>query len=251
MTLWKNLSDSISFRLFSPSGDSSPLITRSVPVQAFSLSNIDITVFFAQPTPLTQYQEVFFLFEADSISVTEGVLTLRAVARDITDGRFDIWLPTVDIAPNETSFATPDTDNTLTLPSTAERLIAVGGYNSSLNTTAPFSGRGYTRNNIFVKPDITAPAVDILTTRTGGGYMTYSGTSIACPFVTGAAALMMEWGIVRQNDTNLYGQKVKAYLQAGAKRAFPIAYPNPIWGYGTLCLSDTFRLLLSFSEQGD
>ncbi len=37
------------------------------------------------------------------------------------------------------------------------------------------------------------------------------------PFVTGAAALLMEWGITRRNDPYLYGEKVKAYLRRGAK----------------------------------
>lgn len=47
------------------------------------------------------------------------------------------------------------------------------------------------------------------------------------PFVSGSAALIMEWGILRGNDPFLYGEKLKAYLIAGAK---PIAseseYPN-------------------------
>ena len=32
---------------------------------------------------------------------------------------------------------------------------------------------------------------------------------MATPFVTGSAALMMEWGIVRGNDPYLYGEKNK------------------------------------------
>ncbi len=40
---------------------------------------------------------------------------------------------------------------------------------------------------------------------------------MAAPFVTGAAALMMQWGIVEGNDTYLYGEKVKAYLRRGAR----------------------------------
>lgn len=41
---------------------------------------------------------------------------------------------------------------------------------------------------------------------------------MAAPFVTGSAALLMEWGIVQRNDLFLYGEKVKAYLIKGAKR---------------------------------
>ena len=55
-----------------------------------------------------------------------------------------------------------------------------------------------------------------------------TGTSFATPFVTGAAALLMEWGIVQGNDPYLYGQKVKAYLISGARRIpSEREYPNP------------------------
>jgi hypothetical protein len=66
---------------------------------------------------------------------------------------------------------------------------------------------------------------------------------MAAPFVTGSAALMMEWGIARGNDPFLYGQRVKAYLQRGADRKSGVDYPNPIWGYGALCLKSTMDAL--------
>ena len=44
-----------------------------------------------------------------------------------------------------------------------------------------------------------------------------TGTSFAAPFVTGAAALLMQYGIVDGEDPFLYGEKVKAYLQRGAR----------------------------------
>ena len=57
------------------------------------------------------------------------------------------------------------------------------------------------------KPDLAAPGVGVMTAKTGGGYGEYTGTSFAVPFVTGSAALLMEWGIVRGNDPYLYGEK--------------------------------------------
>ena len=50
-----------------------------------------------------------------------------------------------------------------------------------------------------------------------GAALCASGTSFAVPFVTGSAALLMEWGIIRGNDPYLYGEKVKAYLRRGAR----------------------------------
>lgn len=74
----------------------------------------------------------------------------------------------------------------------------------------------------------------------GGGYGEFTGTSFAAPFVTGAAALLMEWGIVLGNDPYLYGEKVKAYLRRGARQLPGYAeWPNPQLGYGALCVRDS------------
>ena len=112
-------------------------------------------------------------------------------------------------------------------------MVAVGAYNARLMTYAPFSGRGYTRGNTQVKPDIVAPGVDIVTTAVGGSYTGVTGTSFATPFVTGSAAIMMQYGIVQGNDPFLYGEKVKAYLRRGAKKVPGFdEYPNEEVGYG-------------------
>ena len=64
---------------------------------------------------------------------------------------------------------------------------------------------------------------------------------MAAPFVTGSAALLMQWGILLGNDPYLYGNKIKAYLWKGA-RPLPAqsVYPNPQLGWGALCLADSF-----------
>ena len=127
---------------------------------------------------------------------------------------------------------------TLTIPSTAIRAITVGAYDSRNDTYADFSGRGFLRSLDLVKPELAAPGVDVITVVPGGGYSARTGTSFAAPFVTGGAALLMEWGIVKGNDPYLYGEKVKAYLIRGARQLGISAqeYPNRRVGYGALCV---------------
>lgn len=73
-----------------------------------------------------------------------------------------------------------------------------------------------------------------------GGYTPVTGTSFAAPFVTGAAALLMQWGIILGNDPYLYGEKVKAYLRKGAKPIRGVAkYPDERVGYGALCIENS------------
>ena len=73
-----------------------------------------------------------------------------------------------------------------------------------------------------------------------GSTQRVSGTSFAAPFVSGSAALLMEWGIVKGNDPFLYGEKVKAYLRKGAQRVGGYEeYPNVEVGWGRLCLAES------------
>mgnify|MGYP002230995387 FL=1 len=61
-----------------------------------------------------------------------------------------------------TRFLKPEPNTTLTIPSTALRVISVSAYDDSYPSFADFSGRGFTRLDTRVKPDLAAPGVGIL-----------------------------------------------------------------------------------------
>lgn len=243
LQLWKNFFDDFDVELISPSGRSSGPVNQALGTQRFVLEQTEILMYYGEPLPYNSLQELYFDFIPRGQRMNSGIWRLRLHPRKIVEGRFDLWLPAGGMLPADTRFLRPNEATTLTIPSTADRVISVGAYDGRTNSYAAFSGRGYTRDNRVVKPDLVAPGVSIMSTAPGGGYTMKSGTSMATPFVTGAAALMMEWAIVQGNDPYLYGEKLRAYLINGA-REMPQErnYPNPLFGFGALCLRDSLPI---------
>lgn len=238
--LWKQYIDQVEIALLHPDGSRVGPFQEVLGPQRFSVGNTEILIYYGEPGPYSISQEIYIEWIPKTQYVDSGTWRLLLLPQEIVEGNFDLWLPGGGVLNEDTKFPFPTPDTTLTIPSTARKIISVGAYNSRLLSYAEFSGRGYTRVTREIKPDLAAPGVDILTTVPGGGYGTRTGTSLAAPFVTGAAALLMEWGIVRGQDPYLYGEKVKAYLRRGARRLSGGVYPNPETGFGFLCLGDSF-----------
>lgn len=238
--IWKNYTDDISITLTSPSGQiAGPLRARQGP-QRYRLENTELLIYYGMPSPYSTAQEIYLDFIPVNSYVDTGIWTIGFESGKVTNGDLDLWLPGGNVLNEDTDFFEPTPERTLTIPASAAGVISVGAYDSRLQSSASFSGRGYTRVTNQVKPDLAAPGVDIQTVRTGGGYEAVTGTSFATPFVTGSAALMMEWGILQGNSPYLYGEAVKANLRRGARQLPGFTqWPNPTLGYGVLCLRDS------------
>ena len=195
-------------------------------------------MYYGEPSPYNPYQEIYLDFIPVGSYIDDGIWKIRLTPIRITDGAFDMWLPAGNVLNSGTGFLNPVEETTLTIPSTATKVITVGAYDARFDQAAAFSGRGYTRATNQVKPDLVAPGVEIMSCAPGGGYQVRTGTSMATPFVTGSAALLMQWGITDGNDAYLYGEKMKAYLIRGARKLPGFtAYPNPVLGDNGIIVS--------------
>ncbi len=279
LQLWKNYSDEYRITLRSPGGQEE-IISGQIASGKYEviLEQTKLLVYIGEPTPYSANQEIYleFLpaegtggdygsgasegsagspgqFPGGAVGLTarnyinSGVWQIQMEPVRIVTGEYSLYLPSREARSSRTGFLRPTPQATFTIPSTASKVISVGAYDSTYRAYADFSGRGYEETDIIArfakgygKPDIVAPGVGILAPSIYGGLEAFTGTSFATPIVAGAAALLMEWGIVRGNDRYLYGEKVKAYLIKGAVElpGFRI-YPNAQVGWGALCLENS------------
>lgn len=213
--LWKNYNDVYRITLRSPGGQEYAL-PEAVENGKYTLrlEHTEILVYIGEPTPYSVAQEIYLEFLPIGRSYIDGgVWSFLLEPVEIVTGRYYFYLPSGTVRGQGTGFYRPTPEMTLTIPSTAAKVITVGAYDSVYDSYADFSGRGYADSERTVgvvtaglaKPDLAAPGVGILAPDIYGGFTPVTGTSFATPIVTGSAALLMEWGIVRGNDPFLYG----------------------------------------------
>jgi subtilisin family serine protease len=112
-------------------------------------------------------------------------------------------------------------EGTVGSPGSADAALTVGAVDKQ-DKLADFSSRGPRVGDGAVKPDVTAPGVDIVAAKAkksvigdpvGDQYLTLSGTSMATPHTAGAAALLA------QQHPNWKAAELKGALTASAKPA--------------------------------
>lgn len=243
LQLWKWYADRMDISILSPAGEQYLIRNQNAggEAQQAVMEQTQLLIFSGRPQPYRKREEVYIDFIPVETYLNTGIWTIEITPRRIANGELRLYMPSAVVRSENTRFLLPSPAQTLTIPSTAQKVITVGAYNAYVRSYAAFSGRGdagsdRAENN---KPDLAAPGVNIRIGEGEGGAVV-SGTSYATPFVTAAAALLMEYGIVQGNDPYLYGEKVKAYLHAGARQlpGYDI-WPNDQVGWGALCVSES------------
>ena len=243
--LWKNFADSFRVILQAPSGQREEVPMTRPGRTEIVIDQTRILIYVGEPSPYSVNQEIYFDFIPVETYINAGIWVFQLEPVLLITGEYQLYLPGQAVRSADTRFFAPTPELTLTVPSTAGKLITVGAIYGAYDAYADFSGRGVRGEEELpgfpnTKPDLAAPGVNIVAARAGGGYEAYTGTSFSAPLVTGAGALMMEWGIVRGNDPYMYGEKLKAHLRRGARSVRgETRYPNERTGYGALCLEDS------------
>lgn len=239
--IWKDYWDDIAVEIIAPSGRNLGRIQENSRVSRIRYEDMELLTYFGEPSPFRIRQEIYIDMIPQTVYIQSGLWKFRLIPRSIRNGRYDMWLPAQGALNFGTGFTSPDSASTFTIPSAAAKAVTVGAYDAGTGSAAPFSGQGYIveiGGSLMVKPELAAPGVNVLVPSVSG-MARVNGTSYATPFVTGSAALLMEWGIVRGNDAFLYGEKLKAYLIKGAEPLAGAAVPDTQTGWGRLCLKNS------------
>lgn len=132
--------------------------------------------------------------------------------------------------------------DTVVIPATAKKVIAVGAVNDR-GHIAFFSSRGNTLDG-RLKPELVAVGVDVTAAKANSknGYVTYSGTSMAAPEVAGVVALLLE------ANSTLTPKQIKNILISTAIDEGKDG-PDPIYGYGLLNIEAALNKVLGIEER--
>lgn len=170
-----------------------------------------------------------------------GIWKLLIRGSEKQEAVYDLWLPVRGMVNEETFFLEASPYETITSPGDAEGGITMTAYQANTGSSYLQASRGFLPNG-SVKPNLSAPGVNVKVPTIAGKFGFASGTSLAAAQTAGVAALMFEWAIIRGNNPFFTGNSVKNFLQIGAERNQGVMYPNQEMGYGKVDLYRTFEM---------
>ena len=241
LELWTEIPNILSISIISPSGENTSRIPFRVGANAeidFLFERTRVSIDYRLLVEKSNSELIFFRFNAPA----PGIWKIVVEPLTVIDGRFHMWLPVTEFLSGEVYFLESDPYYTLTNPANAASPVVVSYYNGSNDGVAQASGRGYTRTQL-IKPDITAPGINVTGALPGGRFAARSGSCVSTAVTAGAVALMLEWLIYIEKVPGVDSLQLKSLLILGTIRPKTMEYPNREWGYGQLNLYNTFETM--------
>ena len=238
---WINKPNIFSLNVISPSGED----TGIIPV---SLNFIEDFRFVFEKTYLRVVYKIPEGSSGDQLiwihldKLQPGTWKFRLVPEYTLDGCYNGWLPQKGLTAEDTHFISANPYGTFTNPSSCKAVLTVANYNQGNNNIVNSSGMSFL-DNLSDKIDIAAGGVNVNTLSPGAYPVVVNGTSVSAAIGAGACALLLQWGIVNGNNTELCAKEIKTYLKLGTTKRPGDIYPNAEWGYGILNLLGTFENL--------
>lgn len=241
-SIYYSIPNKVSIGITSPTGET---ITR-VPIEPINgeevtvnLGETSIFVHYFLEGRITGTQEFNFVMK----NVIGGVWKIKIRKRYSIHGTVNIWMQQKEFSVGSTGLQEFTPYTTLMTPGTANNIIVTSSYDEAKNRIMEDSGRGFTADNRII-PSVALPAKNVLSIGLGNKPKVVTGSAVSGAILTGAVALLYQWGIVERNDLSLYAAKMKSYLIQGTLREQGKAYPNEEVGFGVLNIEKMYQGLL-------
>ena len=245
LEFWARAPEYYSIAIRSPSGEYTPrIVTRFTSSQVLDFVFEETKIYVDYRTVVQGEGDFLILIRFQN--PTPGIWTIRVYNSLYINGNYNMWLPMYGFISPDTVFLRPSPDTTLTIPATTGNVIVTSAYNHVNGGIYINSSRGYPLSNI-IKPDLAAPGVNVYGPLVGNRFGRMTGTSVAAAHMAGAAALLLEWALVKDNREILTTGDAIAFFIRGASRKPGVVYPNREWGYGTLDVYQVFERIRDLS----
>ena len=236
MEVWTEAIGVLSVELQSPDGQ----LTGRIPIRTYE-QRIDFV--FQSTTAYVFYERVEFYSGEEVITIRfkdlqNGIWRILIQNVEQEETSFHAWLPMREFVRNS-RFLRSNPDTIICNPANTYQMVTVGAYDYRDGRIFVNSSRGFTEN-YGVKPDFVAPGVDVYGPVSPISYGVRSGTSVGAAHAAGAAAMLLQWGIVRENNLGMNTITVKNYLIRGADRS-RLDVPDRSYGWGILNIYNTFE----------
>jgi len=135
----------------------------------------------------------------------------------------------------------PSCSSVLDPPGTEASVISVGALAYNSNAIASYSSRGPVSGVSAKKPELVAPGSSVRSCVPGGGYSSFSGTSMASPHIGGAVCLLSELCPSLAYDVDALQELLEEtatplYSTQGCGGDTSTTTPNNVFGHGLINL---------------